>query len=334
MSSTSIITGATGHIGYALVRELLQRGEAPKLLLRSPSPLFAGFPCEAVQGDITDRESLLAAFAGAETVYHLAGLIEIGDGHLDQVLHINVDGTQNVIAACKACGVKRLVYCSSVDAIPPAPEGVVMREATQFSSHAVTGGYAKSKAIATQAVLNSASADFSVAVGFPSACIGPYDYKVSSAGVMIRMFLHHNIPVSMNFGGYNFVDIRDVAYGLAACGDAERVPSGSCYLLAGEYITTGALIATLAELAGRTPPTLMLPRMLADLSAPLVEQYYKIFSKTPLFTSYSLRKLMDNGLFDHEKATRELGYRPRSIRESLQDMLVWLQTQEEAQGKE
>ena len=330
--NTSVVTGATGHIGYALTLELTRRGERPRLLLRKPSPLFEGMGCEAVPGDITDYESLLRAFEGASTVYHLAGLIEIGEGCEDRVWFINVDGTQNVIAACKACGVKRLVYCSSVDAMAPAPEGETMAEAERFSSHLVNGAYAKSKAFATQAALNSAGGDFTVAVCFPSACIGPYDFKESNIGTMVRMFMRHSFPVTMRFGGYNFVDIRDVAFGLAACGDRERVPSGGCYLLTGEYITTGEFIRILAELCGHKPPTLPLPRSLAQATAPLAESYYKLFSKTPLFTGYSLRKIMENGLFDHEKATRELDYRPRGARESLADMIAWLQDREKGGG--
>lgn len=329
MDSISVITGATGHIGYALALELMRRGEQPRLLLRKPSELFEGKPCTSAKGDITDYESLLRAFSGADTVYHLAGLIEIGDGNCDNVWHVNIDGTQNVISACKACGVKRLVYCSSVDAMLPAPDGIMMCEAERFSSHNVNGAYAKSKAIATQAVLNSADENLSVAVGFPSACIGPYDFKISSIGVMVRLLLRHSFPVTMDFGGYNFVDIRDVAFGLAACGDRERVASGSCYLLTGEYMPSGDFIRTLAELTGHTPPSITLPRTLAQLSAPAAEQYYKIFAKTPLFTSYSLRKIMENGLFCYEKATREIDYRPRSARESLADMIAWYKEQEQ-----
>ncbi|MDR2525329.1 MAG: NAD-dependent epimerase/dehydratase family protein [Oscillospiraceae bacterium] len=324
MSGTSVITGATGHIGYPLLLELIARGQEPRLLLREENGLFSDLSCQTVRGDVTNYESLLSAFAGAETVYHLAGLIEIGDGNMDQVWRVNIDGTQNVIAACKACGVKRLVYCSSVDAMPPAPEGQVMREAVRFGTKGVEGAYGKSKAIATQAALNAAGEGFEVVCGFPSACVGPYDYKVSSVGVMIRMFLRFGMPITMNFGGYNFVDVRDVAFGLAQCGDAALAPSGSCYLLTGEFVSTGAFIRMLAELTGHTPPKLVLPKTVAEFSAPLAGTYYKLFSKTPLFTAYSLRKLQENGLFSYEKAADELAYSPRSARDSLADMIAWL----------
>ncbi|MDR2753003.1 MAG: NAD-dependent epimerase/dehydratase family protein [Oscillospiraceae bacterium] len=329
MTGTSVITGATGHIGYALVQELLNRGERLRLLLRKPSPLFNAPDLEIVQGDITAPATLREAFAGAETVYHLAGLIEVGSDNDNEVWHVNVDGTQNVIAACKACGVRRLVYCSSVDALPPAADGVVMTEIENFQCNSVNGTYAKTKAVATQAVLNSACEGFDVVVGHPSACIGPYDFKQSNIGEMVRMFMRFKFPVTMRFGGYNFVDVRDVAQGLAACGERALAPSGSCYLLTGNYHTTGEFIAMLAELNGYDAPSIALPRTLAEASAPIAERYYKIFDKTPLFTRYSLRKIMENGLFSYEKATQELGYCPRSAQESLRDMIAWIHKNEE-----
>jgi len=324
MPGISVITGATGHIGYALVLELIARGERPRLLLRRESPLFEGMGCELAFGDITRPETLSGAFEGAETVYHLAGLVDIGNADPDDVLRMNVDGTNNVIAACKARGVRRLVYCSSVDAIPPAPEGVVMREPERFSGGEVTGAYAKSKAMATQAALGSAGPDFEVVVGMPSACIGPYDFKGSSIGELVRMFLGGRFPVTMRFGGYNFVDVRDVAFGLAACGDPLRASSGSCYILAGEFMRTDAFIAALAEITGQKAPSIGLPLGLAKASAPLAKMYYNLAKKTPLFTPYSLRKIMENGLFDCGKATRELGYQPRGAADSLRDMVAWM----------
>ncbi len=329
MSNISVVTGAGGHIGYALVKELISRGEKPRLLLylKEEAAQFKGMDVEIMMGDITKPETLPPVFEDAKVVYHLAGLIEIGDSKESPVWRVNVDGTQNVITACKRCGVKKLVYCSSVDAIPPAPEGVVMTEPKYFTCGSLEGAYAKTKAITSQAALNSADKDFEVVICMPSACIGPYDFKESNIGVMVRMFMKHYFPFTIKFGGYNFVDVRDVAYGLAACGEKGR--SGECYLLTGEFMTTAQFISTLAQLNGKEPPTLVLPRKLADASAPLAELYYNYFDKTPLFTSYSLRKIMENGLFSYEKAATELGYAPRGARESLKDMIDWIDDNED-----
>ena len=118
----SVGTGATGHVGFALIKELEARGEKFRILIRKESKMFDGIDCERAFGDVTDYDSLVKAFEGADVVYHLAGVIEINKGNEEMTWKVNVDGTKNVVEACKQCGVKRLVYASSVDAYPPLPD--------------------------------------------------------------------------------------------------------------------------------------------------------------------------------------------------------------------
>ena len=139
----SVVTGATGHVGYALVKELEARGENFRILIRKDSKIFDGINCERVFGDVTDPASLEKAFEGADVVYHLAGVIEINKGNEDMTWKVNVDGTKNVVEACKKCGVKRLVYASSVDAYPPLPDNQVMRENSRHA--AKTSEYSSEK---------------------------------------------------------------------------------------------------------------------------------------------------------------------------------------------
>lgn len=216
----SVITGATGHVGYALVKELEARGENFRILIRKDSKIFDGINCERVFGDVTDPASLEKAFEGADVVYHLAGVIEINKGNEDMTWKVNVDGTKNVVEACKKCGVKRLVYASSVDAYPPLPDNQVMREISHFNPEILDGTYAKTKATATNYVFENNDDKLETVVCYPGACCGPYDFKVSSVGEMVRMFFNGKFPVSLAFGAYNFVDVRDVAKGMI--GAAER----------------------------------------------------------------------------------------------------------------
>ena len=325
MSNLSVITGAAGYVGYGLVQELLSRGERLRLLLLEPWPPFDNLPCEIVYGDITKPETIAHTFEGAHTVYHLAGLVEIRKGREDLVWRVNVDGTHNVIAACKKSGVRRLVYCSSVDAIAPAPHGTVMREPASFGVAGLSGTYGKTKAVATQSALNSACEGFEVTACMPSAVIGPYDYNAAAIGVMVRTCMRIRMPAGLRGGGYNFVDVRDVAFGLA---QAASAPSGESYLLTGEYLDVSDFIALLTELTGREPPGLSVPIKAAAAAAPAAEAFYKLSGKTPLVTRYSLRKITENGLFSYDKATRDLGYNPRSTRESLADMIAWVKENE------
>ena len=162
------ITGGTGYVGYALVKLLEEKGEPFRLFLRKDNPIFDGIECEKAFGNLGSVEDLAKAFEGAETVYHIAGLVDITNKLGKELWEVNVEGTKNVIAACKKCGVKNLVYVSSVDAIPVSDEGDAaieedetdvdfspISEISHFNPGMLEGEYARSKAVATQFVLDS-----------------------------------------------------------------------------------------------------------------------------------------------------------------------------------
>lgn len=318
-----VMTGATGHVGYALLLELLEKGEDTTILIRKDSNIFDGLDCKKAFGDVTDPESLEKAFEGAEVVYHSAGIIELKQGNDEMVYNVNVNGTKNVVAACKKCGVKKLVYMSSVDTYPPLPDNQVMHELSHYDPEILEGTYAKTKAEATQFVIDSNGTDgLETVIIQPSACIGPYDFKTSSIGEMVRMFIRGNFPVTITFGMYNFVDVRDVAKASVAA--AEKGRSGECYLICGEPMTVGDFIKTTAQALGKKEPKLKLSKKVADLAAPIMEVYYKVTDTTPLFTRYSIRKLVSNCNFSNEKARTELGYEPMSVAQSIKDMADWI----------
>lgn len=327
MEKISLVTGATGHIGYALLKELVDKGEKVRILIRKDVPVFDGIECEKVYGDVTDSESLEKAFEGVDVVYHLAGVIDINPGMEDLTWKVNVNGTKNVVRACQKCGVRRLVYASSVDAFPPLPDNQLMTELDHFSPDTLDGTYAKTKAIATQFVLDSVHNDgLDAVVVHPGACLGPYDFKVSSVGEMVRMFIKGNFPVTLSFGAYNFVDVRDVAKGMYAA--AQKGGKGDCYILCGEQISVDGFIKAVAKACGRKAPKISLSYKLVTPFAPIMEKYYSITKTTPLFTRYSIRKLMSNCNFSIEKARKELGYEPMSVQQSADDMVKWIKEYE------
>lgn len=319
----SVMTGATGHVGYALLMELINNGEKPKILIRKDINIFDGLDCERVYGDVTDLASLEKAFEGADVVYHLAGMIEIKAGFEDAIYNVNVNGTKNVVAACKKCGVKKLVYMSSVDTYPPLPDNQLMTELSHYEPAILEGAYAKTKAEATQFVLDSNGTDgLETVVVQPSACIGPYDYKVSSIGDMVRMYIAGKFPVTMSFGGYNFVDVRDVAYGTRMA--AVNGKPGECYILCGDAMSVDAFVKTMAKVQNKKPPKIVLGQKLITAVAPLMEVYYNAVDKTPLVTPYSIRKIMSNCNFSYAKAKEDLGYMPMSVEQSVKDMIDWI----------
>lgn len=322
-----VLTGATGHIGYALLLKLVNEGENVRILIRKDSKQFDGIECEKAYGDVTDPASLEKAFEGADVVYHLAGLIDINVGQDDMVWKVNYEGTKNVVEACKKCGVRRLVYASSVDAYKPLPDNQLMVEKETFQPDELDGTYAKTKASATNYVFeNVRNGLLDAVVVYPGACIGPYDFKVSNVGEMVRTVVKHGYPVSLNFGAYNFVDIRDIADGMFAA--AKQGRKGEGYILCGEQISVDEFICTLCRVCGKKVPKIKMGYGIVSVAAPVCEVYYKISKATPLFTRYSIRKLVSNCNFSIEKAKKELGYSPMTVEQSLKDMVQWIKENE------
>ncbi|MCI9273037.1 MAG: SDR family oxidoreductase [Clostridiales bacterium] len=319
----NVVTGATGHIGSALVRILLEQGETVRAVVLPGEDLtpLNGLDVELFNGDVTDLSSMVQAFQGADRVYHLAGVISIWSGRKKQLQRVNVQGTANVIKACKENHVQRLVYTSSVHAIADPAKNQCMTETDVFNPSIVKGAYAKSKAAATSLVLRAAKEGLDAVVVHPSGVIGPYEYKLSNIGQLIINFSRHKLPAYID-GGYNFVDVRDVAQGAIAA--AEHGKSGECYILSGESMSVKELLECLKDHTGVDLPKTKIPRLLAKMIAPFAEFGYMIKKQQPLFTCYSVSTLGTNPSISHQKATAELGYHPRPIRQSLCDAVSWL----------
>lgn len=323
MSGINVVTGGKGHVGYALVKELAERGEKIRLVLRSDSPVFDGIDCEKVMGDICDISVLETAFEGAETVYHVAGVVDISGTKDKQVMDVNVGGTKNVVAACKKAGVKNLVYVSSIDAVPVGNGNEKIREISHFDPDLVEGTYAKSKAQATQYVLDNAGEGLKVCCVHPSTCVGPYDNNGTSSMItMIKLFSKGLLPFSFGFGSCNFVDVRDCAKGMIAA--AEKGRNGECYFLCGKVYSLDDFIGILAEACGKHHPKIKIKLNFINEIIPLCEKIFEIAKLPPVINDYSIRKLCDNFNFSNEKAGEELGFEARPLIDSIKDTLEWL----------
>ncbi len=315
-----VVTGATGHIGNVLVRDLIDRGyEVTSMVLNEKDKeVLKDLNTKLVYGDVRKIETLVKAFENAEIVFHLAGIIEIGRGNKKNVRAVNVEGSKNVVAACKMAHVKKLVYTSSVHAIPEK-EGIIS-EITEFSPKLVKGTYAKSKAEATNYILKSNSQDLEVIIVHPSGVIGPYEYIKSNMGQLIIDCANGRMKATLK-GGYNFVDVRDVSKGIILA--AEKGKPGECYILAGYSITIQELMAIIEKLTGKKAPKFVIARWFAFITGALSEIYYKIVHEKPLFTSYAVYTTGTNHNFSIEKAKKELGYTVRNIENTIQDTIEW-----------
>lgn len=319
-----VITGATGHIGNALVRELLVRGYKnirALVLPRENSTSLNGLDVEKVEGDIRDVNSLIKAFRGAEIVYHLAAIISILPGRNKLLHEVNVQGTCNVIEACKKTGVRRLIYTSSIHALFVEPPRSVVDETISFDPENIVGEYAKSKVRATQEALKATKEGLDTVVVCPTGVLGPYDYKISEAGQMIIDFIKGKLKMYID-GNQDFADVRDVAVGhILAC---EKGKSGEVYILSGETISVKNLLNDVKEIANlKSLPPIKIPIFLAKIVSWFTSLYYILSKAKPCLTPYSIYVLTYPSFAKDEKARRELGYSPRTLKESIRDMIEW-----------
>ena len=324
MKKLWLVTGATGHVGTILVSVLQQRGEHVRALVRSNSNIVAHSNVEIYEGDIRNRESLIPFFDRGDYDYvslvHCAALITIASKHNPEVWNINVHGTNNVMSLARDTGVDRIVYVSSVHAIPERPANEIITEVSTFSPNLVHGQYAKSKAAAAQIVMDYAKAGLNVSIVHPSGIIGPGDTRSRNHMIRtIQAISDGKISVGLQ-GGYDFVDSRDVADGIIGCEEKGR--PGECYILNGHYIGVLELVNSIRKIRGKKTTRIEAPHALAKLIAPVAEYFSRTFSKdAPLLTPYSVYTLHTNGRFSHEKATREFDYHPRPMEESIRDSL-------------
>jgi len=232
-----VVTGATGHIGNVLVRELLSRGENVRVVIppfEDTTPLD-GLKVEMVEGDVRQVDSLIQAFKEGDVVYHLAGIISILPGKSKLLYQVNVMGTRNVVGACLKTDVRRLVYTSSIHAIAEPPHGTAIDETLPFDPDRAIGEYDRSKAQATLEVLKAVQQGLDAIIVCPTGVVGPYDFKLSEMGQLFIDFAKKKLKAYID-GAYDFVDVRDVAIGhILAC---EKGHTGESYILSGERVTT------------------------------------------------------------------------------------------------
>ena len=319
----NLVTGATGHIGNVLVRELLAKNERVRAFIL-PGDLLTplqDLDIEIVYGNILDRDALVDAMQGVDCVYHLAGMISILPGAAAKLFRVNVDGTRNVLDAIRQSGVGRLVYVSSIHALGMVQHGITIDESIPFDPDHAMGDYDKSKARASQLVVQAAGDGLNAVIVCPTGVIGPYDYNFSEMGTLIGSMLHTPVAFSVR-GSYDFVDVRDVAHGLVMA--AEKGAPGSIYILSGEYIAISEILRTASGALGRKTPIINVPFPLAKIAARVSPAYCRLTHRKAHLTPYSLSTIQSNAIVTHRKATQELGYSPRCIRDSVRDLIYWL----------
>ena len=318
-----VITGATGHLGNVVVKMLVEKNKKVKVLLLPEEDLspIKDLDIEIEYGDVRDKEFLSKNINSGDIVIHMAGIIDVSSKKNNLLRDVNINGTKNVADVCLEKGAK-LVYTSSVHTIPASiKEFVLLKEPTEFDENKIVGAYAKSKTVATKYIFDKCKEGLQAVVVYPSGIIGPYDYKISDIGQVIIDHINGKLLAYVK-GGYNFVDVRDVAKGVILATTKGEIGEG--YILSGEMCSVKRLLEIINKRIGRKklPPKIAL--WFAKAFALLSEAYYKIRHKKPSFSAYSLKTLNVNCNFDNTKAKEKLGFSPRPVEKTIFDTVDWL----------
>lgn len=320
---TTLVTGATGFVGSAVARTLAARGHSLRLLVRPTSDRrnLAGLDAEVVTGDLTDAESLIRAAAGCRYVLHVAADYRVWVPDPATMLRANVDGAVAMVRAAAEAGAERIVHCSSVAALGQIGDGTVADEATPTNEADFVGIYKRSKYLAEKAVLELASRDrLPVVVVNPAAPVGPRDIKPTPTGKMIRDAAAGRMPAYLDTG-LNIVHVDDVAEGHVLALEKGRL--GERYVLGGENMLLKDVLALIADVVHRRPPSLRLPEAVVWPVALVMEKLANVTGIAPMVTRDHLKMARKKMFYSSAKATVELGYQPRPARLAVQDAVAW-----------
>lgn len=332
-----LLTGATGLLGGNIVRELVARGQRVRALVLPHDAAIADMPqeVEIIEGDLLDDDALDRFFSAVENteliVIHAAGIVTVDPNPNEKVRAVNVDGTRNIVEKCVKQKVKKLVYVSSTSVIPELPKGQVIREVSHYDPGQVVGYYAKTKAMATDLVVRAAREyDLDASVVYPSGIFGPNDYGFGMITSCIKMVAEGKLRISIG-GTFNSVDARDLAAGILAC--AESGGKGETYIMASRCYSFSQLIEAICREAGVKTSLFTVPIWLVRPFAGLGALYGKIARKPAWFSRFTVYNLERNNDYSTDKAKRELGFRCRSLDETIADTIRWLKQEGKISSK-
>jgi dihydroflavonol-4-reductase len=317
----TLVTGATGFLGWHVARLLVERGHRVRALARKALAV-PELDCETVRGDLRDTESLRRAVAGCGVVFHVAADYRLWVRDAAAMYESNVTGTRNVLEAAREAGVERVVYTSTVGCIG-VPEGGIGDETATVSIEQMTGPYKRSKFLAEQAALEGARAGLPVVVVNPTAPVGDRDWKPTPTGRIIVDFLRGGMPAYVDTG-LNLVDARDTAEGhLLAC---EKGRPGERYILGCENLTLRQIFEKLERLSGVTAPTVRIPYAVALAAGVATTAWARVTGIEPRAPLDAVRMAKKKMWVSHAKAARELGFQPGPVEPALARAIEWFRS--------
>ena len=205
----AVVTGGSGHVGANLVRELLKRGDAVRVLVHRNTTALKGLEVETLEGDLNDCDCLTRLYRDADVVFHLAAIISIDGDQNGQIQEVNIQGARNSAEAALECEVKRYVHCSSIHAFDLRIKEDAITEEHPRAVGENLSSYDRSKNLGEKEVQRVIAKGLNAVVVNPTGIIGPFDFSPSRMGQCLLDLSTGNLPALLN-GGFNWVDVRDV----------------------------------------------------------------------------------------------------------------------------
>ncbi len=318
-----LVTGASGFVGSAVARAVRARGFAPRILIRATSSRrnLADLDAEVAVGDMGDSAALAEAMKGVRYLFHVAADYRLWARDPEEIVRNNLNGTRAVMTAALGAGVERVVYTSSVATLGFREDGQPSDETLPLRPEQAIGAYKRSKVAAERAVeAMAAEQGLPVVIVSPSTPIGPRDVKPTPTGRVIVEAAQGRMPAFLDTG-LNLVHVDDVAEGHLLA--LEKGRQGERYILGGQDVSLGRMLADIAGLVGRKPPTLSLPRAPLYPLALITEAMAYVTGKEPFLTLDALKMARHHMFFSSAKAEAELGYAARPYVDGLSDALDW-----------
>ena len=317
-----LVTGASGFLGSAVLRKVIEHGYSARALVRPNSPRanLNGLGCEIVIGDIRDRPAMAAALRDVRYLFHVAADYRLWALDPDEIVRNNRDGTRLVMEAVREAGVERVVYTSSVAALKPRDNGGDADECDRADMQSAIGAYKKSKVAAERAVEEMIGHGLPAVIVSPSTPIGPRDIRPTPTGRIIVEAAKGRLPAYVETG-LNLVHVDDVAEGHMRALTKGRI--GENYILGGHNVMLKEMLAEIARSVGRKPPRLSLPRAPLYPFAYIAETLARIKRKEPMLTVDALKMARHKMFFSSLKARQELGYTTRPWRLAIADAVNW-----------
>lgn len=316
----TLVTGATGFIGWHVARLLVERGHRVRALVR-PASQLRELDAEPVTGDLRDAASLDRAVAGCGLVFHVAADYRLWARNPDELYGSNVEGTRKLLEAARGQGVERVVYTSTVGCIG-VPKGGVGDETVPVTLAEMKGAYKRSKFLAERVALDFAASGFPVVVVNPTAPVGDHDVKPTPTGKIVLDFLKGAMPAFIDTG-LNLVDARDAAEAHLLA--AERGRPGERYIVGCENLTLAGILEKLAGITGIEAPRVKLPYAVAYAAGVVTTGWARITGQPPRAPLDAVRMARKKMWVSHEKARRELGFSPAPVDGALGRAVEWFQ---------